>query len=139
MSTQQFTASLKGRSDCVISLWLLVCNYVVCALLTADVAQGFLFAIATFGYFDATKYRKEMSRTNNMVAPEHRLYSALFGCWLVPIGLFVSKSNKELLIAALHSSSLFNLMPVVRLDTSTICSLDCTRASRLSIWLGHTR
>ncbi|MCJ1351239.1 MAG: hypothetical protein MMC33_001222 [Icmadophila ericetorum] len=65
------------------------------------VVVGFLFAIATFGYFDATKYREEMVRTNNKVAPEHRLYSALFGCWLIPIGLFVSASNKK----ALHSST----------------------------------
>ena len=46
--------------------------------------------MATFGYFDATKYRVEIARTNGMVAPEFRLYSALLGCWLVPIGLFVS-------------------------------------------------
>jgi hypothetical protein len=46
--------------------------------------------MATFGFFDATKYRKEMIRTNNKVAPEHRLYSAMFGLLLVPIGLFVS-------------------------------------------------
>ena len=65
-------------------------------LLRFDVLQGFLFAIATFGFFDATRYRKEMIRTNNKVAPEHRLYSALFGCWLVPIGLFVSSPNKNL-------------------------------------------
>lgn len=65
-------------------------------MLRVDIRQGFLFAIATFGYFDATRYRKEMIRTKNMVAPEHRLYSALFGCWLIPIGLFVSASNKEL-------------------------------------------
>lgn len=51
---------------------------------------GFLFAVATFGFFDATKYRQEAVRTNNMVAPEFRLYAALVGCWLVPIGLFVS-------------------------------------------------
>ena len=70
-------------------------------LLGLDVLPGFLFAIATFGFFDATKYRKEMIRTNNKVAPEHRLYSALFGCWLVPVGLFVSASNQELSISLL--------------------------------------
>ena len=70
-------------------------------LFRVDILPGFLFAIATFGYFDATKYREEMVRTNNKVAPEHRLYSALFGCWLIPIGLFVSASNKK----ALHSST----------------------------------
>jgi hypothetical protein len=52
--------------------------------------------MATFGFFDATKYRKEMIRTNNKVAPEHRLYSAMFGSLLVAIGLLVGVSNKEL-------------------------------------------
>ncbi|KAK0641737.1 putative polyamine transporter 4 [Cercophora newfieldiana] len=52
------------------------------------VVVGFLFAIATFGFFDATKYQPEVIRTNGRVAPEYRLYSALFGCWLAPIGLF---------------------------------------------------
>ena len=52
------------------------------------VVCGFLMAIVTFGFFDITKYRPEMVRTNGRVAPEHRLYSALFGCWLIPIGLF---------------------------------------------------
>jgi dolichyl-phosphate-mannose--protein O-mannosyl transferase len=51
--------------------------------------------MATFGYFDATKYPKEMIRANK-IAPEYRLYSATFGSLLVPIGLFVSASNKEL-------------------------------------------
>lgn len=53
------------------------------------VVVGFLFAIVTFGFFDAIKYRPEMIKTKGRVAPEHRLYSALVGCWLVPIGLFV--------------------------------------------------
>ena len=96
MSIQLFTALLKKRLDSVISLLLLVRGYLKRMLLAVDNLQGFLFAIATFGYFDATKYRKEMVKTNNKVAPEHRLYSALFGCWLVPIGLFVSPSNKWL-------------------------------------------
>ncbi|OXV05419.1 hypothetical protein Egran_06813 [Elaphomyces granulatus] len=49
---------------------------------------GFLFALMTFGFFDATRYRKEMARTNGRVAPEHRLYAAMFGSFLLPIGLF---------------------------------------------------
>ncbi|KAM7190943.1 polyamine transporter 4 [Rhypophila sp. PSN 637] len=52
------------------------------------VIVGFLFAIATFGYFDAKKYRPAAERTGGKVPPETRLYSALVGCWLVPIGLF---------------------------------------------------
>ncbi|KID93274.1 Major facilitator superfamily domain, general substrate transporter, partial [Metarhizium majus ARSEF 297] len=49
---------------------------------------GFVFAVLTFGYFDATKYQKEMVRTKNKVAPEHRLWAALFGSPLMPIGSF---------------------------------------------------
>ena len=56
----------------------------------ADRIRGYLFAIATFAFFDATKYRPEAARTGGKVAPEYRLYTALVGCWLVPIGLFVS-------------------------------------------------
>jgi hypothetical protein len=90
MSIQLFTASVRRKSDCVIFRWLLVRNYRIQLLFHVDVLQGFLFAMATFGFFDATKYRKEMIRTNNKVAPEHRLYSAMFGLLLVPIGLFVT-------------------------------------------------
>ncbi|KAK3985092.1 polyamine transporter 4 [Cladorrhinum sp. PSN332] len=52
------------------------------------VVVGYIFALATFVYFDATKYRPEAARTGGKVAPEYRLYTALVGCWLVPIGLF---------------------------------------------------
>jgi hypothetical protein len=52
--------------------------------------------MAAFFYFDVTKYQKEIIRTNHKVAPEHRLYSALLGAWLVPIGLFVSISSASL-------------------------------------------
>ncbi|KAF2875791.1 putative polyamine transporter 4 [Massariosphaeria phaeospora] len=49
---------------------------------------GFFLALATFGYFDKTKYQTELVRTNGKVAPEHRLYAAMFGSFLLPIGLF---------------------------------------------------
>lgn len=49
---------------------------------------GFLFAIATFGIFDATLYRKAATRAKGMPAPEHRLYAAMLGSFLLPIGLF---------------------------------------------------
>ncbi|CAG9988180.1 unnamed protein product [Clonostachys byssicola] len=49
---------------------------------------GFLFGVATFGIFDKIKYQKEVVRTNGRAAPEYRLYAALFGSCLVPIGLF---------------------------------------------------
>jgi hypothetical protein len=59
--------------------------------MVADSLPGFIFALATFGFFDATKYRKEAVRTNGQVAPEHRLYAAMFGSFMLPIGLFVSE------------------------------------------------
>ncbi|KAM0553244.1 hypothetical protein ACHAPJ_007533 [Fusarium lateritium] len=49
---------------------------------------GILFGLVTFAVFDATKYQKEVARTGDKVAPEHRLYAALLGSILVPIGLF---------------------------------------------------
>ncbi|TVY39814.1 Polyamine transporter [Lachnellula subtilissima] len=49
---------------------------------------GFLFAVASFGIFDATLYRKAAKRANGRPAPEHRLYAALLGSILLPIGLF---------------------------------------------------
>ena len=58
----------------------------------ANLLLGFLLAIATFGYFDATKYQKEIIRTNGKVPPEHRLWAAMFGSFLLPVGLFVSDS-----------------------------------------------
>lgn len=66
-----------------------------CILLTHS---GFLFAVATFGYFDATKYQKEVAKSNDNIDPKHRLYAALFGSWLVPVGLFVSHSHCKRLL-----------------------------------------
>ena len=54
-----------------------------------NIHPGFLFAVLTFGVFDALKYQKAV-RTSGKVVPEYRLYAALFGSPLVPIGLFVS-------------------------------------------------
>lgn len=51
---------------------------------------GYVFAVVTFGFFNATVYQKEAIRTNGRPAPELLFYGAMFGCWLVPIGLFVS-------------------------------------------------
>ncbi|KAH7310527.1 major facilitator superfamily domain-containing protein [Stachybotrys elegans] len=51
------------------------------------VIVGFLLAVVVFAYFDVTKYQKELQRSNH-VAPEHRLYAALFGSWMVTVGLF---------------------------------------------------
>jgi hypothetical protein len=44
----------------------------------------------TFGFFDATRYQKELVRTEGKVAPEHRLYAPMLGSVLIPIGLLVS-------------------------------------------------
>ncbi|RDW67627.1 hypothetical protein BP6252_09023 [Coleophoma cylindrospora] len=49
---------------------------------------GFLFAIVTFGIFDATLYRKAAAKAQGKPAPEHRLYAALLGSFLLPISLF---------------------------------------------------
>lgn len=49
---------------------------------------GFLFAVLTFGYFEATLYRKAFVETDGKPAPENRLYSALVGSFMLPIGLF---------------------------------------------------
>jgi hypothetical protein len=49
---------------------------------------GFLFAVASFGIFDATLYRKAAVRANGKPAPEHRLYAAMLGSFMLPIGLF---------------------------------------------------
>lgn len=55
-----------------------------------------MFAIITFGYFDGAKYRKELLRTGGKVAPEQRLYAAMFGSVLLPISLFVCYPSKPL-------------------------------------------
>lgn len=49
---------------------------------------GFIFAIATFGIFDATLYAKASAKADGKPAPEHRLYSAMLGSVLLPVGLF---------------------------------------------------
>lgn len=51
---------------------------------------GYLLALVTVGYFDRKKYQPESQKTNGRVAPEHRLYAAMFGSFLLPVGLFVS-------------------------------------------------
>lgn len=49
---------------------------------------GFILAVVTFGFFDATLYRKAVLKANGKPAPEHRLYSAMLGSFLLPVGLF---------------------------------------------------
>lgn len=49
---------------------------------------GFFFAVFTFGALDATLYAKAYRKANGSPAPEHRLYAALPGSILLPIGLF---------------------------------------------------
>lgn len=49
---------------------------------------GFIFAVISFGVFDATLYRKTSAKNGGRPAPEHRLYAALLGNFMLPIGLF---------------------------------------------------
>ena len=49
---------------------------------------GFIFAVVSFGIFDATLYRKASVASGGKPAPEHRLYTAMLGSILLPIGLF---------------------------------------------------
>ncbi|KAI0995680.1 hypothetical protein K3495_g12500 [Podosphaera aphanis] len=49
---------------------------------------GFIFAVATFSIFDSTIYRREFNRAHGDPAPEHRLYAAMVGSIMLPIGLF---------------------------------------------------
>lgn len=49
---------------------------------------GFIFAVMSFGIFDATLYRRASVRANAQPAPEHRLYAAMLGSIMLPIGLF---------------------------------------------------
>ncbi|KAG4417023.1 hypothetical protein IFR04_009864 [Cadophora malorum] len=49
---------------------------------------GFLFAVMSFGIFDATLYTKASIKANHNPAPEHRLYAAMLGSIMLPIGLF---------------------------------------------------
>jgi uncharacterized membrane protein YiaA len=58
---------------------------------------GILLGLMTFAGFDATLYQKQVKRTGDRVPAEYRLYAALVGSLLVPIGLFVSFPNQTLL------------------------------------------
>lgn len=49
---------------------------------------GFIFAVASFSLFDNTLYRRECIRVRGVPAPEHRLYTAMLGSIMLPIGLF---------------------------------------------------
>lgn len=49
---------------------------------------GFVFALISFAFFDTTIYRKEFIKHHGEPAPEHRLYNALLGSIMLPIGLF---------------------------------------------------
>jgi hypothetical protein len=49
---------------------------------------GFMFAVLSFGIFDATLYTKASAKAYGKPAPEHRLYAAMLGSIMLPIGLF---------------------------------------------------
>ena len=49
---------------------------------------GFFFAVISFVIFDALIYRKAVVKTGGKPTPEHRLYAALLGSFMLPVGLF---------------------------------------------------
>ncbi|KAI9825796.1 MAG: hypothetical protein M1832_000736 [Thelocarpon impressellum] len=49
---------------------------------------GFFLAVATFAVFDKTLFARAREAAGGKPAPEHRLYAALVGSFLLPIGLF---------------------------------------------------
>ena len=49
---------------------------------------GLFFAVATFAIFERTLSAKAKVGANGSPAPEHCLYAAMFGSFLLPIGLF---------------------------------------------------
>jgi hypothetical protein len=49
---------------------------------------GFILAVISFAIFDATLYAKALKKANGTPAPEHRLYAAMLGSIMLPIGLF---------------------------------------------------
>lgn len=53
-----------------------------------SIAIGFFLAVISFGILDKTLYAKARTASNNHTAPEHRLYAAMLGSFLLPIGLF---------------------------------------------------
>jgi hypothetical protein len=74
------------------------------------VLPGFILAIITFGIFDKTLYAKARAAAKGQVAPEHRLYAALLGSIMMPIGLFwyirctlVEREKEKILMKLLGS------------------------------------
>ena len=53
-----------------------------------SVVIGYLLATVLFAVCERTLYKKAREAANGMPAPEHRLYSALFGSMFLPVGLF---------------------------------------------------
>ncbi len=53
-----------------------------------SVIIGYLLATCLFAVCEKTLYKKARETANGMPAPEHRLYSALFGSLFLPVGLF---------------------------------------------------
>jgi hypothetical protein len=52
------------------------------------VGVGVLLGAALFIVIDKTIYQRERERSDNHPEPEHRLYSAMIGSILVPVGIF---------------------------------------------------
>ena len=49
---------------------------------------GFVCAVVNFVGFDATLSAKAVAKADGKPAPEHRLYTAMVGCFMLSIGLF---------------------------------------------------
>ena len=49
---------------------------------------GFAFGVISFAIFEATLYKRAFIKANGKSAPEHRLYNAMLGSIMLPIGLF---------------------------------------------------
>ena len=96
---------------------------------------GFILGAIAFAVLDATFYTKAVAAApNNIPEPEHRLYAAMFGSVLLPIGLFV---NAPLPYQNVYS--LMSLFTVVCMVGFKKCSLDrsCFGWNSLRLRLFH--
>ena len=95
---------------------------------------GFILGAIAFAVLDATFYNKAVAAApNNIPEPEHRLYAAMFGSLLLPIGLFVLAPLPYYIVY-----SLISFFTVVRMVGFKRCSLDrscfCWNSLRLRLF-----
>lgn len=58
------------------------------SLVFIGIMIGCALGVVSFAVFDRTLYRKARARGGGRCAPEHRLYAAMLGSILLPVGLF---------------------------------------------------